>query len=93
VQRGPVLSGPTTTCRYPHHYSGRQAASAAHCELVSVVDPRAQGQETPEVAYVAGKSATRATIDVFADAMILTPKHCPKMLPLASSTTSYFLYR
>src|SRR6266446_1440853 len=37
-----------------------QAASAALCESVSVVDPRAHGQESGGIAYRAGKSDTPA---------------------------------
>ena len=47
----------------PQPDSARQAALAAHSELVSVVDPRAQGQETPG-SCAAGKRATRAAVGV-----------------------------
>ena len=54
--------------RRPEPSSGSQAAPAAICESVSVVDPRAHGQESERIACRAGKSdqllTSRGPLDV-----------------------------
>ena len=51
--------------RRPKPGSGSQAAPAAICESVSVVDPRAHGQESQGYSYRRGKSDTPLTSDGF----------------------------